>query len=257
MRRDSIAAALQKKFTVIPDNFIGPRLPNQVTQAEYQQVVTTYRDILLDKTDLHLDAWGMNDKEQAHFTAATMNDVSSIMQTPAGRVLIDRLAHQKEHLATTLSLSKDDAGKPDPREARAGAANLIDEDHWSEGKGVNAVVQYVPGADVSFPGARDLFMPFRSDVALFHKLAHAMHVTNGDMAPGKVIHGAKADIDAGIGNIEHQAAGIEDFASEPISENVYRSERNLIGQNYGSIRSANPALDDTLMPRRTQYIPTM
>ena len=83
-----------------------------------------------------------------------------------------------------------------------------------------------------------------------------MHVINGDMAPGKVIHGAKADIDAGIGNIEHQAAGIEDFASEPISENVYRSERNLIGQNYGSIRSSNPALDDSLMPRRTQYVPT-
>lgn len=250
-------AALQKKFIVIPDNFIGPRLPNQVTQGEYQQIVATYRDMLLDKTDLHLNTRGMNDKDRVQFTGAAMNDISSIMQTPVGRVLIDRLAHQKEHFTTTLSLSKDEAGNPDTREARGGAANLIDEDHWSEGKGVNAVAQYVPGADVYLPGARDSFLPFRSDVALFHELTHAMHVTNGDMAPGKVIHGAQADIDAGLGSFEHQAVGIEDFSNETISENVYRSQRNLIGRNHGGIQASSPALSDALMPRRTQYVPTL
>jgi len=255
--RAKASIELKGKFDIVADDFKGHKRPNQVTQAEYDKIVANYSDIRREKTDLKFNTAGMTEEEKSKFMASTMGDIGSIMQTGSGRDLIDKLSHQKDGHTTTINMSKDAAGKPNPLGASADAANPADRAKWSDGTGVNSIVNYVPGANVTVPGyGKDKFNPFRSDVALYHEMVHAMHITDGTMASSKVSSGPKIDQDAGIQNFEHQAAGLGDYAADPITENAYRRERNAIGNHAGGISNADPALDDRNMPQRTNYAPT-
>lgn len=90
---------LANRFSVVPDDFVGPRLPNQVTQSEYQQVAHTYSDIRLGRGDLTIDTSSI-DSEAAQgsygmtpeaYRAGAMNDIASMMQTRSGRSEIEAL----------------------------------------------------------------------------------------------------------------------------------------------------------------------
>ena len=254
--RAKASIELSSKFDVVPDDFKGHRRPNQVTQAEYQQIVNTYSDIRREKTDLKFDTTGMNDQDKAKFTGGAMEDISRIMQTKSGRDLINNLAHQKDDHTTTLRLSKDGSGNPDPVGANTDTLDVNDRPKRSDGKGANSVIEYVPGADAVLPGAKNTYWPIRSDVALYHEMTHAMHNVNGTRAEGTVSNGPKPDIDSSKNNSEHQATGLGDWANDPITENAYRRERNAIGNNKGGISSTTAALDDRQMPQRDQYTVT-
>src|SRR5687768_6267245 len=93
--RDRLLAqqALAGKFQIVGgDVEAGKRLPNQVSQEEFERMATLYSDVKLGSSDLQLDdagmaAAGMTKDQIAAFRAGALNDLGDIMQTPSGRDL--------------------------------------------------------------------------------------------------------------------------------------------------------------------------
>ena len=206
--RQSAQRELASRFDIVGDDFKGNKLPNQLTQEEFQQVARTWSDVRLGRSDLQLDA-GMTDEQRA----ATMGDLGNILQTESGRALITDLAHTAnptsgQHHTTTLSATTNPLDIGASGFQNPGAIN---------GQGTSSEVSYAPGQDVNIPGSTDAWNPYRSDVAVFHELVHARHNkmgTNLRTAEG-----------------EDMAAGTGAHTGDAITENAYRRERRLMGEN--------------------------
>ncbi|MGN6104042.1 MAG: M91 family zinc metallopeptidase [Kofleriaceae bacterium] len=237
---------------------------NQVTQEQFQEIARTYSDIRRDRTDIHFNTEGLEDAEAAAFRTGSMNDLASILQTSGGRTLIDRLAHQPSDRTTTLSplFHQNAAGDYDASLGRDNgngyAAPDGDGSHayrntdGTAGVGVDSRVRMNPGQSIAPADAdltQDRWLPWRSDVLLYHELVHSMDQTYGTMDPTQA--GADGDgvaYDQNVDRSEHRAAGLGVYAREPVSENAYRTARRAIGAtNYGE-----RAGDDT-MPDRSTY----
>ena len=277
MDRSDARRDLAKKFDVV-GNSADAVLPNQVTAAEYADIARTYSNIRLGRTDLQLDGSATSDPDQ--FNADMMDDIGDIMQTRSGRELVGKLSNNTNrdedgnlvHRTTTLSPNLNDHGAPDNSNAHA------DIDHepgvgapFADGQpgiGADAGVRMNPNMDVRGKKVR-----YRSDVGLFHELVHTLHGTQGtnDMsqvqatdgvagalrrgdwvgAVGELMNPENMRIDArpdrGLTRHEHQAAGLGLYANDPLTENVYRRERNqvaLSGKGMGG---------DLLMQQRQRY----
>jgi hypothetical protein len=86
------------------------------------------------------------------------------------------------------------------------------------------------GTDVDIrinPGSPITGTTSPSDVILAHEMAHAMHETQGTMAPSTTVGGTGPD--RNVAQYEHQAAGLGAYASDPNTENAYRRERIALG----------------------------
>ena len=79
---------LADRFDVVPDDFVGPRQQNQLTQEEYDRVVETYSNIRLGRGDLTLDASELSDEDEAKWRQGSMDDIATMMQTSSGRQMI-------------------------------------------------------------------------------------------------------------------------------------------------------------------------
>jgi hypothetical protein len=280
--RQRAHAELQRKFDIVDDDHEGERLPNQVTRAEYDNVVRTFSDIRLGRSDLRVDAMDHNDPTQ--FKADAMDDIGDIMQTASGRALISQLSNNKRadatgevasrvttitpsffrkpngdftnipHTGNAYEASLDAAGKDVASQPGAGA-RLPD---GSAGVGSHTAVRINPNQDVAqFNPATNDTNYFRSDVAMFHELTHALHDTRGATdtstveasdAAGPSAAGIAADAQFGVSRYEHQAVGLGRHADNPISENVYRRERRLLGNTQQALPG------DTLMKDREHYL---
>lgn len=230
---------LAGNFDIIGSDFTGEKKPNQVTQEEFQKAARMYSDIRLGRGDLVFDTGGLSDEDAKAFRDGTMNDIGNILQTPSGRELISRLSDQKDDYTTKLTKA------PDPLSASENADNFTD---GTNGKGSGSKVQYVPGVDVTVPGAKDDFLPFRSDAVLYHELTHALYDAEGTTDAGTVAAGSGVAADVGtVKNYEHQAVGLGAWKDAAISENRYRSERNQMAGQPGS------RAGDATMKQRTQY----
>ena len=106
-------------FQVVPDDFVGPRLPNQVSQHEYENIAHEYSDIRLDRTDLHMDTSSLNAADAAQYRRDAMAQMGRMMETGSGRGLIDGLAHNAHNQSVTLSPFRDAAGAIDPTNAQS------------------------------------------------------------------------------------------------------------------------------------------
>ncbi|MCA9675743.1 MAG: hypothetical protein H6709_21250 [Kofleriaceae bacterium] len=272
-------ADLDSKFTVVPDDYAGPRTPNMVTADEYDHVVRTYSNIRLGRTDLKID--GSTAKDPAQYQADMMDDIGDIMQTSSGRTLIDRLSDNTNgvdasgnpiHHSTTLRPRLDASGNPDNSNAGESGnsspgigAPFADGTH---GVGGDTSIAMNPNMDVSAGGGT-----WRSDVALYHEMVHAMHDTAGTTdvstvaaddgvtrelnhgnlwgAVGEMVNpdpGNASDAAFGLNRYEHQAAGLGLYADDPITENAYRAERN------GVAFSGQGLPGDLTMPQRDRYV---
>jgi len=277
MDRADARRDLAKKFSVV-DNAADARLPNQVTSAQYDQIASTYSNIRRGRTDLQIDGSASSDPGQ--FKADMMDDIGDIMQTRSGRDLIGKLANNVNHdeagnavhRTTTLSPFLTAAGAPDNKNAKA------DIDHepgvgapFEDGRpgiGADAGVRVNPNLDVETSKVR-----YRSDVALFHEMVHALHGTRGtnDMshvqstdgvarelrkgsafgALGELLHLDDMRIDADskhpLSRHEHQAAGLGLYADDRVTENAYRRERGAVAW------SGKGMAGDLLMQERQRY----
>jgi hypothetical protein len=258
--RANARTELAGKFVVIEDGFAGTRLPNMVTAEEYDQLARTYSDVRLGRSDLKIDASTSKDPDQ--YRADMMDDIGDIMQTESGRAMVAQLASNTHgvdadgnaiHHTTTLHPLLDGAG-----DANAGGAIEIGDAQQgvgspyadgTRGDGDDLVDIYAnPNLDVVSAGAT-----FRSDVALYHEMVHALHDTTGttdfsavDAGDG-VDPGVTADIAAHVNRQEHLGAGLGIHAHDRFSENRYRAERNAVA------RSGKGLAGDRTMPQRDEY----
>lgn len=241
--RQEAQRELRGNFDVVPDDFIGPRNQNQVTQAEYEEIARTYSDIRLGRSDLKLDTAGLSEEDAAAFRAGTMSDIGNLLQTQSGRGLVRSLAYAPlqadgtSHRTTTISRRNDASGNADPSNANGGGTF-----------GQGGYARYVPGVD-TLASRENL----RSDVTLYHELVHAHHAVYNTWDSGNAVAGPGVPAsDVGvIGNFEHQAAGIGAHANDAYSENRYRGERRMIGNGVGARTTGSET--DANMTRRDTY----
>ncbi|MCB9564960.1 MAG: hypothetical protein H6708_31635 [Kofleriaceae bacterium] len=255
------------------DDDPGAEAENVVSPEEYERIVHEYSDIRMGRSDIAFNTEGLSDDEAAAFRQDSMNDIASIMQTSGGRTLIDDLAHNEHdttpdgvdnptHRTTTLSplFNTNSSGNYDPTLGRTntnGFAAPIDGAHQSDGVGTDSRVRFNPGdtpiAPNNYDGAQDEWLPWRSDVLLYHELVHSRDQTRGTFDASPVAAGDGGDpFDLGLdsrGNPlrrgEHRAAGLGMYADEPISENAYRTARRGI--------SVGARDGDATMPNRDTY----
>jgi hypothetical protein len=244
MDRQDAQRDLASRFNVMPEGAVGTREQNQVSQEEFEEIARDYSDIRMGRSDLQLAGQGtMTDEEYASFRENTMGDIADIMQTESGRGLVDSMsdaplqADGTSRRTTTINPRFNAAGALDPSNATGGGTF-----------GQSGQVTYVPGVDTAPSGTN-----LRSDVTLYHELTHAHHAVYNTWDAGSVAGTrSAANPDGGLGQFEHQAAGLGDYADAEFSENRYRGERRRIGELNVGERNHGSQSDDNMM-RRDQY----
>lgn len=93
MDRLNASRELAGNFQIVGDDFVGPRQQNQLTQAEYDEVVRMYSDIRLGRGDLTMDTSEMTPEQAAAFRQGTMNDFARILQTESGRNMVRQMSN--------------------------------------------------------------------------------------------------------------------------------------------------------------------
>jgi hypothetical protein len=181
---DRIDAQLElaDRFEIIDDDMVGI-MPNQVSQAEFEQIATLYSDVRRGSTNLQIDDTGLGKEDAASFQAQAMSDIADMLTTESGRGLVDDLAYgtvdgRDETTLITKSANPQSAGT----EPAFG-------EKWSEsidGTGVSTNVFY-GGIDLDMADSHPDYAtaPYRqssSDTVLFHELSHALHMRNGELA---------------------------------------------------------------------------
>ena len=241
--RQDAQRELMKKLDVIKPDQKGPRLPNQVTQAELEHYALVYSNVRMGRGDLTIDASKSDDPKQ--YKRDMMDDVGDLMQTTSGREMLDTLSNNvgagKDdkgnwiHRHTTVGPFLDKEGNVERSNSNEQAIAPLDQPEaghnarFANGKpgvGTDARVHVNPNMDVD--GSR-------SDVILFHELAHALADTTGvraeewvkeDDFPGDA--NTAKDAAAFKPRYEHQAAGLGKFRNDRITENAYRKERRRL-----------------------------
>lgn len=80
--------------------------PNDVTQAEFQQMARLYSDIRLGRGSIKLDTHELPDELAESFRGKTMGDIGALMTTPSGRMLLSMLGGA-EHVTTIGAYHED------------------------------------------------------------------------------------------------------------------------------------------------------
>lgn len=232
-------AELQDRFTVVEDDFVGPRLPNQVTRSEMERIATMYSDIRRGTTNVQFDSAGMTPDEYEAFQRAAMGDIATILTTEQGRDLMDQLAYgQVDGRDETVTLGR--AANP----AAAGMDMAPGENAADifNGTGVSTVINYAAGQDFDMATLDRNYesAPYRnttSDLVLYHELLHALHYRMGSVQ-GDMVNGSpdfvtvgrdEATIrnDRGVNLEEYETVGLGETAGD-LNENAYRAERSLV-----------------------------
>ena len=284
---------LSNRFSVVPDDFVGPRLPNQVTQSEYQQVAHTYSDVRLGRGDLSIDASGIGANygmTADQYRQGALDDVAAMMQTGSGRREIEALHNntpQRDasgnpiHRHTTMvplmaadgSMRRDNGfAAPDG----VGAAQTINPDGTlgAAGAGTDVHIRYNPGVNIWDGDPQNATNAWagqtRSDVLLAHEMSHAVRQTAGTVddravqqsdAPGDagvLIDANYTDIDGNpLGRVEHQAVGIGLSSGDDMTENAYRRERRAMADAHSvGLIDGRPGMGegDAALVERDSYV---
>ena len=181
-----------------------------------------YSDIRMGKTNIEIGG-GLSGEELEAFKNGTMEDMARILQTKSGRELLKHTMHAEDKDGNALKT----------RITRSESANdpytqAHDERRAMGGKGSSADIKYRPGHDVAtkYEGA-SWGDEFRSDVVLYHELAHAKHMHDGKLSK---------DVDTEEMNTVGMGSGFQ-ADHWKYFENRYRHERRQIGtgQNGGVV----------------------
>jgi hypothetical protein len=245
---DRIDAQLElaDRFEIIDDDMVGI-MPNQVSQAEFEQIATLYSDVRRGSTNLQIDDTGLGKEDAASFQAQAMSDIADMLTTESGRGLVDDLAYgtvdgRDETTLITKSANPQSAGT----EPAFG-------EKWSEsidGTGVSTNVFY-GGIDLDMADSHPDYAtaPYRqssSDTVLFHELSHALHMRNGELA-GTVDPGGRSSTDKigadqamipndlGVAEEEYITVGLGGLGGS-FTENAYREERSLVTGTHIPLR---------------------
>ena len=228
--RMSASAELRDRFDVVPDDFVGPRLPNQVTASEYDQIVNTYSDIRTGHSNVRFDNSQLSGDAATNFQGNVMSDLASMMQTPSGREMINGMAYGKNADGSAHAMTIRGITNPGGAQAIPGV-----EANTSNGTGTNTTIEYAPGQSIVNPGKTGVYGSVRSDMTLYHEMVHAHHMRNGDEDTRTLTAATATDRrDRGLRAWEYQAMGLGSHANDPYSENRYRAERRAMGDTNGT-----------------------
>ncbi|MCE9574584.1 MAG: type III secretion system effector protein [Deltaproteobacteria bacterium] len=214
--------------------------PNAVSPEEFEKIAKLYGSIRDGKSDIKLDASGVDKDNRGDVRQKALDDMSTMLTTPAGRKLLGDLANNEAvdpndptktiHRTTTLKLSdnkfdENDADAAGMAAARASgdndAAKAIEQKATTKGQGVNAVVNFLPGVSKMLDGPNVMST---GDTALFHELTHAYHITHGTKIDSGQTYGGEGR-DAGQRLEELATVGLNGHQGELLTENEYRRER--------------------------------
>lgn len=290
MDRQRAARELQSKFDVVPDDFTGERLPNQLSAAEYQNVVQTYSDIRLGRSDIKIDTSGANDPAQ--YQADMMDDIGDIMQTASGRQLVGTLSNNVRKDASGNDVHRTTTLAPRYRVDPITGANIPDNTNAGEsgdsspgvgapfpglggpGLGGDTSIGINPNMDVVAPLPAGGTATFRSDVTLFHEMVHSLHDTQGttDTSTVSSLDGVQRELQRGnpIGALQ-QLTNPDPSIVADANNGVARYEHQAVGlgayaddavtenayrrERNAVARSGKGMAGDLLMPQRDIYVP--
>ena len=235
---------LASQFQIVePESDPGERAPNAVTKATFDRLAATYSDIRRGHSDLKFDTGGLSEADAAAFKSGAMADLASIMQTPHGRALVSMLHTNARDHQTTLTRTGDASRASTEADVLISESEVFKTD-TAAGAGESARVRYAPGVPMRPDGASEPWLPIRSDVVLYHELAHALDATHGLTEPGTVPAPARAG-DEGVARSEYKATGLGEFEAATLSENAYRRDRKQIAASGIGVRAG----DDAMVPR--------
>lgn len=214
--------------------------PNAVSPEEFEKIAKLYGDIRDGKSDIKFDTSDIDKDKRGEMRQKALDDMSTMLTTPAGRKLLGELANnevvdpndpsKKIHRTTTLHLSdsKFDENEADAKgmaAARAVGDNdtaaAIEKKASTPGQGVDTVVNFHPGVTKMLEGPD---VQSTGDTALFHELAHAYHMSRGTKIDSSKTYTGEGR-DNGQRLEELQTVGLGDYKNEFLSENEYRRER--------------------------------
>lgn len=287
MDRQQAQRDLSDRFQVMPDDFIGPRNHNQVSQAEYEQIAHTFSDIRLGRGDLTLNTSEMTDSAQEErYRDGTMSSIADMMMTTAGRQQIMGLSNNVArnddgtartdgagddiHRHTTIRAFYNDTNgdgnwlNDGTTEANYNNGNAVATAFGAHGETGTTLDRTGfgtwnrdattgargPGFDSTIwfnPGVSAGNCD-RGDVVLAHEMQHALHETQGTMAAG-TYSGAGPDSGT-IRNYERQAVGI------PHTGGHFPGDPDGCTENTYREQRNQLGLGDRFLPR-TDYSTTM
>jgi hypothetical protein len=271
-------ATMENHLEVVDEDFVGPRLPNQVTEEELERAAILFSDIQWGRSHIQFAPAGSGKQEK--FEQHVMKDIVRLLSTATGRELLDDLAYgdsNGQHHQTIIHEQRD------PRKASTGIASNSDNclDQYSAmgmGGGVSPQVQYDPNNDWDLNWLlggveQQDWLHFDSDVVLFHELVHAKMMRDGETGIEVNEHGeyireqtldtqhAVIPEDRGVDIDEYRTVGLGPWAGDPLTENEYRRERETVLQ-YEDRRRAETGLlrpssetQRRRIPQRTSYNP--
>ena len=262
MDRVKAEMELADKFEIVDDDFMGPKKPNQLSQEEFERVAGTYSDIQKGNTNLQFDTTNMDDKKSADFKSKVMGDMSNILTTSSGRDLLTQLAYgTNPNNGNAYTTTLIDSANPGAAGSSRSAGTKFED--MGNGVGVNNVLKYAPGVDTDMaktmsPNYESAdFRHITSDTILFHELTHALHKRDGSR-PETLVGAEQSTISADdkVKQEEYNTIGLGAAANNPITENAYRAERELVtgqdipqrGSYLGPGRLLNPATPKTSRP---------
>jgi len=250
--RQSASRELASRFQVVGDDFIGPRAGNQVSAAEYEQLVHTYSDVRLGRGDLTMDTSMIADpKQAAAYREGTMTNIAELMMTEGGRAQVERMqnnvlhddagkartdakGHDIHHHTTIRPLFRDANGDGNQTNDPTTAAdydngNAMGNEFGVSGEGPTGKPD---GSQQQFSGrvggdptaargkGTDSTLWWNptandgspADVILAHEMNHSYNETQGTIASGNY---TGPGVDHGVANAERQATGLANTGSNP------------------------------------------
>lgn len=257
-----------RKFEIVPEKIRDPKVPNQVTRKEFAEILSLYRRIEADKTDIIILTSGMTKVEAEKFKSLVMEDIALILQTRPGRELVKYLAKHPKKEATSISLSQlssvlvaelkqgrpldwyeqaqstleKSLGSQKVKQALFSVGYFMGERktsamaNISEGKiSYDPAVNEIPLGGKDQPG-----YPIRHDIVLFHEMAHIYReeTIESNVIGSDPLHPEKDPYPIATGP---SLGGFNPY----ITENAYRIERNRLAGRKGSLP------DDRMLLRKS------
>jgi uncharacterized Zn-binding protein involved in type VI secretion len=200
--------------SVVPNNFVGPLAPNQITEAENAQVQETLEKIARGETQIKING-------TPEYRAQTLDALARLMSRPTGRGLVNDLANAPH---TTTIEDTGGAHVGNTENAANFNAGLYDYANNRPGPGSDNTVNWNPqrtkidGEDWQ---TRD------PAIGLGHELVHSYHDVHGTTDGRNPV----PYVDANGNNrqspgYEQQAAGVGTHAGDRYTENNMRREHD-------------------------------
>ena len=205
-----------------------------VSQAEYDRMLSTYAAIRSGDSHLVISDLGMDEDEAKAYKAAVLDNLTTMMQTEAGRHLVDELANQhhldevaRKDIVISNGLASYEEAAAKTASSATGASRATRRRRASRGWGPARRVFWA-NEDRTLTDENNNPMPMPKDAVLFHEMTHALHNLRGTRDPDRVEKGDGVPADVGALREEHQTIGLGVYEGEYVSENTYRAQRRAL-----------------------------